>query len=196
MIEFVDECRREWRRLGVADPIANEMAADLTADLEEAEAEGGSAEDVLGSSLFDPPRFAADWADARGVTGTTKPVDPAAPPLRGRHGWYRPAAVVAVSTVGFLMALTAGAAVVARHSSAVAAPVRAILTVPGSTRLVGPFPFGLPGRYAVGAPFAVRGPGPVGMLVVALVFAGVVGLGVGVLSWWHWTRRGAGRRLS
>jgi hypothetical protein len=34
--EFVDECRREWRRLGVPDPIANEMAADLTADLEEA----------------------------------------------------------------------------------------------------------------------------------------------------------------
>jgi len=39
--EFVEECRREWRRLGVPDPIANEMAADLTADIEEAEAEGG-----------------------------------------------------------------------------------------------------------------------------------------------------------
>src|SRR5580698_11550827 len=67
--EFVDECRREWRRLGVPDPIANEMAADLTADLEEAEAEGGSAEDVLGNSAFDPRRFAGSWAVARGVTG-------------------------------------------------------------------------------------------------------------------------------
>ena len=58
MNEFVDECRREWRRLGVPDPVANEMAADLTADLEEAEAEGGSPEDVLGNSAFDPRRFA------------------------------------------------------------------------------------------------------------------------------------------
>ena len=33
MNEFVEECRREWRRLGVPDPIANEMAADLTADI-------------------------------------------------------------------------------------------------------------------------------------------------------------------
>jgi hypothetical protein len=55
--EFVDECRREWRRLGVPDPVANEMAADLTADLEEAEAEGvrrrtssGTAPSTLGAS--------------------------------------------------------------------------------------------------------------------------------------------------
>ena len=68
MSEFVEECRREWRRLGVPDPVANEMAADLSADLEEAEAEGGSPEDVLGNSAFDPRRFAAAWAVARGVT--------------------------------------------------------------------------------------------------------------------------------
>ena len=55
MNEFVEECRREWRRLGVPDPIANEMAADLTADIEEAEAEGGSAEDVLGQQRLRPP---------------------------------------------------------------------------------------------------------------------------------------------
>jgi hypothetical protein len=41
--EFIEECRREWRRLGVPDPIANEMAADLVADIEEAESEGGTA---------------------------------------------------------------------------------------------------------------------------------------------------------
>jgi hypothetical protein len=27
MNEFVEQCRREWRRLGVADPLAGEMAA-------------------------------------------------------------------------------------------------------------------------------------------------------------------------
>ena len=51
MNEFVEECRREWRRLGVPDPVANEMAADLAADLEEAEAEGCSAEEVLGQRV-------------------------------------------------------------------------------------------------------------------------------------------------
>jgi hypothetical protein len=67
--EFIAECRREWRRLGVPDHIANEMAADLRADIDEAESEGGSAEDVLGNSLFDPRQFAAAWAESRGVTG-------------------------------------------------------------------------------------------------------------------------------
>jgi hypothetical protein len=47
--DFVEECRREWRRLRVPDRVANEMAADLKADLDEAEAEGASPEAVLGS---------------------------------------------------------------------------------------------------------------------------------------------------
>lgn len=63
---FVDECRREWRRLGVADPVAAEMAAELAADLEEAEAEGASAEDVLGGGI-DPRAFARTWAGERRV---------------------------------------------------------------------------------------------------------------------------------
>lgn len=54
MNEFVEECRREWKRLRVPDAVAAEMAADLAADLEEAEAEGASAEEVLGGSAFDP----------------------------------------------------------------------------------------------------------------------------------------------
>ena len=58
------------------------MAADLTADIEEAEAEGGSAEDVLGSSVFDPRQFAAAWADARGVTA---PPTLCPRPLSPRH---------------------------------------------------------------------------------------------------------------
>ncbi len=47
MSEFVEQCRREWSRLGVADPLAEEMAADLTSDLEEAEAEGVSTAEYL-----------------------------------------------------------------------------------------------------------------------------------------------------
>jgi hypothetical protein len=67
--KFVQECRHEWKRLGVPDAVANEMAADLEADLAEAEAEGASAEDVLGSAVFDARSFAASWAAERGVIG-------------------------------------------------------------------------------------------------------------------------------
>jgi hypothetical protein len=67
MSDFVEQCRREWRRLGVADPLADEMAADLASDLSDAEAEGVSAEELLGSSAFDPRSFAASWAAERGV---------------------------------------------------------------------------------------------------------------------------------
>jgi hypothetical protein len=65
--EFVEACRSEWRRLGVPDSVADEMAADLAADLEEAEAEGASAEEVLGSGAFDPRAFATAWAAERGL---------------------------------------------------------------------------------------------------------------------------------
>ena len=75
MSDFVEQCRKEWRRLGVADPLADEMAADLAADLSDAEAEGVSAEELLGSSVFDPRSFAASWAAERGIIP--------APPGRG-----------------------------------------------------------------------------------------------------------------
>jgi hypothetical protein len=65
--DFVEQCRREWSRLGVPDPLADEMAADLAADLGEAEAEGVSAEELLGSSASDPRSFAASWAAERGI---------------------------------------------------------------------------------------------------------------------------------
>jgi hypothetical protein len=65
--QFVEECRREWKRLRVPSTIADEMANDLTADLEEAEADGASAEDVLGSGASDPRAFAAAWASERGI---------------------------------------------------------------------------------------------------------------------------------
>src|SRR5262249_14516636 len=67
MSDFVEQCRREWKRLGVPDPLAEEMAADLTSDLREAEAEGVSAEDLLGEVASDPRTFAASWAGERGI---------------------------------------------------------------------------------------------------------------------------------
>ncbi len=145
MIEFVEECRREWKRLGVPDPIANEMALDLTADIDEAVADGGSAEDVLGNSLFDPRRFAAAWASARGVTAPPVPVDPFTPAVLDRNSWYRPAMVATVALFGFLFALAAAALFVGRHGVAVAAAIgpRVALPRPPVHLISGPsFPAG------------------------------------------------------
>ena len=80
MSDFVEQCRREWRRLKVPDPLADEMAADLASDLEEAEAEGVTAEELLGSSASDPRSFAASWAAERGII----PVPPRAGKTRRR----------------------------------------------------------------------------------------------------------------
>jgi hypothetical protein len=176
MSEFIEECRREWRRLGVPDPIANEMAADLSADLDEAEAEGGSPEDVLGNSAFDPRRFASSWAVARGVTnqaGWDRPVLPRRPLLIG--------------VAAFLGALTVGAALVAlggihRSSMAVAVAVArpARVFIPGVNRIqfsgpVGPFGGGRLGGLV----------GPVALLVV---LCGVLGLGIlAILHWSSWS---------
>ena len=130
MNQFVDECRREWRRLGVADPVANEMAADLTADLEEAEAEGGSAEDVLGNSAFDPRRFAAAWAAARGVTS---------PPPPDRPSLWRPPLAIALAALLVVLTLGAGLVLlVGRSSSSIAFATRRIMASPAPFQIFGP----------------------------------------------------------
>jgi hypothetical protein len=67
MSDFVDECRREWKRLRVPAGPADEMADDLAADLREAEAEGADAEEVLGDGASDARAFAAAWARERGL---------------------------------------------------------------------------------------------------------------------------------
>lgn len=107
MSEFVEECRREWRRFGVPDAVANEMAADLTVDLDEAEADGGTPQDALGNSAFDPRRF-AEWATARGVTGI---------PIPERSSRW-PAPWVLVVTV-LLGVLIMGAGLLSRSAPAV-----------------------------------------------------------------------------
>lgn len=71
MSAFVEECRQEWKRLGVPDLLAEEMATELEADLEEAEADGITAAELLGES--DPHVFAATWARERGLVAETPP---------------------------------------------------------------------------------------------------------------------------
>jgi hypothetical protein len=78
MPAFIEECRYEWKRLGVPDSMAEEMAAELEADLAEAQADGVSAAEMLGES--DPRRFAANWAFERGLVSVP-------PPKRRRRIW-------------------------------------------------------------------------------------------------------------
>jgi hypothetical protein len=187
--KFVAECRREWRRLGVPDPVANEMAADLAADLEEAEAEGGSAEDVLGNSAFDPRRFAASWAAARGVT---------APPNPTTSSSRRPPLLVALTSLMGILAIGAGLVLLgANRTSSVAVAVRRFVAGPGQA-------FFVPGpARRVLAPPQIRfgqGVGPVFFggvdlhpLAWIMLVVGVVGLGLAVLYWSPWS---AGRHQS
>jgi hypothetical protein len=93
--EFIEECRREWRRLRVPADVADEMAADLEADLAEAAAEGASPEAVLGAAAREPRSLAASWAQARGV----------ARPLRLRRK------LVAFSAILIVAVLASGAAI-------------------------------------------------------------------------------------
>lgn len=185
MSEFIDECRREWRRLGVPDPVANEMAADLTADLEEAEAEGGSPEDVLGNSVFDPRRFAAAWATARGVTGP--------PPAPDRPSPWRPPVAFALTVLlGLVTAVAALMLLVGRSGTSIAVAARRFAAAPGPFRLLrpGPGPIVVP----VPAPFTATRFAGVDLhpLAVLVLVAGVVGLGL--VTFLYWTRRPGFRR--
>jgi hypothetical protein len=196
MIDFVEECRREWKRLGVPDPIANEMAIDLTVDIEEAEAEGGSAEDVLGNSLFDPRRFAAAWASARGVTAPPPSFDSFASVSRERHSWCRSAMVIAVAVFGFLTLLAGAALVFGGRSSAVVGPIRHFVGVRGPMRMFLPGSVLPPFSYFVSrSPLIVGSTSHFAALVFALLLFGFVVLGVAILFWSTWQRRESKRQL-
>ena len=207
MSEFVEECRREWRRLGVPDPVANEMAADLEADLEEAEAEGVSAEEVLGSGAFDPHSFAAAWAAERGVIQS--------PPSGQTHRRRSRLAARVAAIAAFALIAIIGAVLVVFASPpgserlAVASVFPPRLGVVGPPRLrlvpspreIGPrlriVPPPAPGSGARIFPVAVRGSGvnlrPIGLL---LMIVGIVGLIVSMLYRSQWGGRWSRPRAS
>jgi hypothetical protein len=133
MTDFVEQCRQEWRRIGVPDPLAEEMAADLASDLTEAEADGISAEEFLGSSAFDPRAFAASWAAERGIV----PAQPS-----GKSAPRRPVALVAFTAFATLALVVASlllltgqpevALVASRTTRPHLSPPAALVVPPGS----------------------------------------------------------------
>lgn len=183
MNEFVQECLREWRRLGVPDPVANEMAADLSADLDEAADEGGSPEDVLGNSAFDPRRFAAAWAVARGVAG---------PPATERTSTWRPLVAIALSVILTMMAIVATLALaVGTRGHEVSVAVRRFAVGPGSIRLFSP---GQGAFQVPGPPFVRTQVMGVGIVPIAGLILVIAVLGLGALAVYFWSPRFGRRR--
>jgi hypothetical protein len=194
--EFVEECRREWKRLGVPDAAANEMAADLEADLEEAAGEGASAEEVLGSGAFDPRSFAAAWAAERGLVPPPRPTENGAPRRSRPPAVAAVFALVAIIGLVLLAVFAVHAAPEKRVAVAVKRPGLGIVVPPG-LRVV-PAPGGAGPRFGVVPAQGVRvvaagasrsGLVPVGLL---LLLVGFVGLVATLLYWWSpWARRRA-----
>ena len=140
---------------------------------------------MLGNSAFDPRRFAAAWAGARGVTG---------PPPPDRQSFWRLPVAIALAVLLGVLTLGAGLVlVVGRASSSIAFATRRIVAGPGPLRMFVPG-----GRIAVpgprGLPFVGTQITGVGVHPIALVllFVGVVGLGV--LAVLYWSRRSGPRR--
>jgi hypothetical protein len=174
MSEFVEQCRREWKRLGVPDPLAEEMAADLASDLTEAEADGVSVEELLGSSAFDPRSFAAAWAAERGII----PEPPA--PRRGRR--RRPIVLVAFTVLAALAVLVAALLL------ATGEPTVSVVTTRAAA---------LPQPSAPPAPFFVRPGGPSQTMLQTsaaapiewiLLLLAIVALAFAAWLWSSWAR--------
>jgi len=121
MTAYVEECRQEWKRLGVPDLLAEEMATELETDLAEAEADGVSAAELLGES--DPRRFAAAWARERGLVAEPQP------PRKKRRIWIWVVAVVGffVLMLVWLALQTLGASTASVESPVQATPVRSVV---------------------------------------------------------------------
>jgi hypothetical protein len=164
MSDFVEQCRREWQRLHVPDPIAAEMAADLAADLSEAEADGLSPEELLGSSVFDPRSFAASWAAERGVI-------PLAPQRETVS--RRPLALLALATVLVIALIVGALALLTSHSRV--APV-------GIT----PAPSHPPSAPSFGALAVHGGPVTATAVVGSLILLAIAALALA--AWSRWVR--------
>jgi hypothetical protein len=183
--EFVDQCRKEWRRLGVPDPIANEMAADLAADLEEAAADGATPEEVLGVGAFDPQAFARTWAAERGVVEQPWPI-PHPRPTRS----HLPAAIAAFAVVAIVGAVL----VIVTSSSAETTRERVlpprlaaedvVVSPDGRSIWVGP---GDPSIFAVDTGQAGDTARVVGSVLLSAALAGI--LLATLFWWWHGSDR-------
>jgi hypothetical protein len=174
MVDFVEQCRSEWRRLGVPDPLADEMAADLATDLSEAESEGVSAEELLGSGFFDPRSFAASWAAARGIIP--------APPDRG-NARRRPRILVALTAVAAI-ALLVAALLLATGQPTVSVVARTTRSTHSHVAVPAPGAFGTPGSSS-SVVLHASAAAPVEWIL--LVFA-IVALGLAVWLWSRWGR--------
>lgn len=192
MSEFVDRCRAEWKRLGVPEEAANEMAADLETDLQEAQAEGVSIEEVLGRGAFDPAGFAASWASERGV------IPAVAVPQGRRKVPVGPALLTLAAVVVLLIGLAVLSGRASTHVALQSEVVRpaggtVVLPAPRIFRLrpgfrVAPRVAGIPPTVAVvSVRRAVR---PFGWLLLLLGAAGVVASVV------YWPRHFAALRRS
>jgi hypothetical protein len=168
MSEFVEQCRAEWRRLGVADPLAEEMAADLTVDLEEAEAEGVSVAEYLGRSASDPRSFATSWAAERGIVP--------APPGREK-GRRAPVALVVFTAVAVI------AVIVAALLLASGEP-RVSLTRTTRTHLA-TRPAGSSTSSSTVHRVQASAAAPVEWI---LLFVAIAALGFAAWMWWRWGR--------
>ncbi len=172
MTDFLEQCRAEWRRLGVRDELAEEMAAGLASDLVEATADGVSAEELLGS---DPSSFAASLAAERGFI--------AAPPSPGKAGRRRPLVLIAFTVVAVLVLAFAARGLLSGQPQA--RLVTSAFQTPGHhLPSPAPSPFGAlrPIRHVL-----VLGNLAAPIEWVLLVFA-LVALGFAVWLWWSWSR--------
>jgi hypothetical protein len=174
MSDFVEQCRQEWSRLGVPDPLAEEMAADLSADLAEAEAEGVSTEELLGRSAFDPRSFARSWADERGVI----PV----PPSRGTR--RRPLVLVAFTAFAAIALVFASLALATHQpkvSLAAVKTTRSHLPSPPQGFFVRPGA----GPHSRQVLFHTSTSAPVEWV---MLFLAIVALGFAAWLWLSWSR--------
>jgi hypothetical protein len=171
MSGFVEECRAEWDRLGVPEAATNEMAADLEADLAEAEADGASPEEVLGNGYFDAKSFAASWAHAKGVVNERQRTG--IMQLRTRTVTFFSLAAVSLMLGVIGLLLFAGRRFGSASASAVA--IRHSLPRPVPSIFV---------HHTFGAP-------GIALDVVGLVLLGIgiVGLGITLWLWRPWSMK-------
>jgi hypothetical protein len=164
MSDFVEQCRQEWKRLGVSDPLAEEMAADLATDLREAEAEGVSAEELLGSSAFDRRSFAATWAAERGIIPR-----PLSQPTR-----HRPLSLMAFTAIAAIALIAAAALLLTGEP-------KLTLRTSRPPHPLGPLPPGVGGQVA----HTTSASTPVELILLLLA---IVALGFAARLWSNWGR--------